>query len=111
MVWKIKVDRFYASSKTYNICRYKNDRLTLSIRKWQCPVCGTQHDRDENTSKNLYKIGIAHLTNLRFEHAERHSTDGRSGTTELKPVELVLSAVKQADCIAILRNTTFRFIS
>ncbi|SNZ10491.1 putative transposase, partial [Persephonella hydrogeniphila] len=77
----IKADRFYASSKTCNVCGYKNNQLTLSIRKWQCPVCNTVHDRDENASKNLYQIGLTHLTNLRFEHAERHSTGGRVGTT------------------------------
>ncbi len=65
----IKADRFYASSKTCNVCGYKNDQLTLSVRKWQCPVCGTQHDRDENASKNLYQIGLTHLTG------------GRVGTT------------------------------
>jgi len=65
----IKADRFYASSKICNVCRYKNDQLTLSVRKWQCPVCGTHHDRDENASKNLYHIGLTHLTG------------GRVGTT------------------------------
>ena len=57
----IKANRFYASSKTCSVCRYKNNQLTLSVRKWKCPVCGTQHDRDENASKNLYQIGLTHL--------------------------------------------------
>jgi len=61
----IKADRFYASSKTCNVCGYKNNQLTLSIRKWQCPVCKTVHDRDENASKNLYNIGVAHITSGR----------------------------------------------
>ena len=65
----IKADRFYASSKTCNVCGYKNNQLTLSVRKWQCPVCKTIHDRDENASKNLYQIGLTHLTG------------GRVGTT------------------------------
>jgi putative transposase len=68
----IKADRFYASSKTCNVCGYKNDQLTLSVRKWQCPICKTTHDRDENASKNLYNIGVAHLTS------------GRVGTTQAK---------------------------
>jgi len=68
----IKADRFYASSKICSVCGYKNDQLTLSIRKWQCPECGTHHDRDENASKNLYKIGVAHLTS------------GRAGTVRTK---------------------------
>ncbi len=68
----IKADRFYASSKTCNVCGYKNNQLTLSVRKWQCPICKTIHDRDENASKNLYKIGLTHLTG------------GRVGTTRAK---------------------------
>ncbi|WP_457643794.1 RNA-guided endonuclease TnpB family protein, partial [Persephonella sp.] len=80
----IKADRFYPSSKTCNVCGYKNDQLTLSVRKWQCPICRTIHDRDENASKNLYQIGVAHLTNLRFEPAERQRTSGRVGTTRAK---------------------------
>ncbi|WP_457626895.1 RNA-guided endonuclease TnpB family protein, partial [Persephonella sp.] len=81
----IKADRFYPSSKTCSVCGYKNDQLTLSVRKWQCPVCKTVHDRDENASKNLYKVGLTHLTNLRFEPAERQSTGGRAGTVRGYP--------------------------
>ncbi|NPA54007.1 MAG: IS200/IS605 family element transposase accessory protein TnpB, partial [Aquificae bacterium] len=58
----IKADRFYASSKICNVCGYRNNQLILSVRRWECPICKTLHDRDENASKNLYKIGIAHLT-------------------------------------------------
>ena len=68
----IKADRFYPSSKTCSVCGYKNNQLTLSVRKWQCPVCGTKHDRDENASKNLYQIGLTHLTG------------GRAGTVQTK---------------------------
>ncbi|HIQ25375.1 MAG TPA: hypothetical protein EYH43_05280 [Persephonella sp.] len=39
----IKAYRFYASSKTCNVCGYKNNQLTLSIRRWQCQVCKTVH--------------------------------------------------------------------
>jgi len=68
----IKADRFYPSSKTCSVCGYKNNQLTISIRKWQCPICKTVHDRDGNASKNLYKIGVAHLTS------------GRAGTVQTK---------------------------
>ncbi len=53
----IKASTFYPSSKTCSICGYKNEWLTLSVREWQCPMCGTHHNRDENASANLYKIG------------------------------------------------------
>jgi len=54
----IKVDRFYPSSKLCNVCGYKHKELKLSDRYWQCPICGTYHDRDINASINLYKIGM-----------------------------------------------------
>jgi putative transposase len=53
----IKVDRFYASSKTCNVCGYKNEGLTLSDRAWECPQCKTLLDRDLNASINILNYG------------------------------------------------------
>jgi putative transposase len=49
----IKINRFYASSKTCSCCGYVTGELPLNIRTWTCPKCGTVHDRDENASTNL----------------------------------------------------------
>ena len=57
----IKVSAFYPSSKLCSVCGYKNEELTLSDRKWTCPVCGTKHDRDLNAAVNLLKTGLASL--------------------------------------------------
>jgi putative transposase len=59
--WKgrnlIVAPRFYASSQLCSVCGYKNvDVKNLAVREWQCPVCCTPHDRDENASKNLLKL-------------------------------------------------------
>jgi putative transposase len=55
--WKgknlIRIDRFYASSKTCHVCGYINKRLTLQDREWLCPHCQTHHDRDENAAINI----------------------------------------------------------
>ena len=55
----VKIDRFYASSKTCSVCQYVSELLTLDQRKWTCPQCGTVHDRDLNASVNILRQGIA----------------------------------------------------
>ena len=54
----IKVDRYFPSSKKCNVCGYKNQLLTIDVRKWECPICHTLHDRDVNASINLKKEGL-----------------------------------------------------
>jgi putative transposase len=49
----VKVDRFFASSKTCSECGHVNHDLQLSDRRWTCQGCGTIHDRDWNASKNI----------------------------------------------------------
>ena len=54
----IEVDRFFPSSKTCNHCLHQMDKLSLDIRSWQCPKCGTIHDRDVNAAKNIRDEGL-----------------------------------------------------
>ena len=53
----IKIDRFFPSSKTCSDCGHINQNLTLDVRNWTC-VCGSQHDRDVNASKNILKRAL-----------------------------------------------------
>ena len=54
----LRIGRFEPSSRICNNCGfYKND-LTLKVREWVCPVCGTNHDRDINAAINIKKFSL-----------------------------------------------------
>jgi len=57
----IEVDRFFPSSKTCNHCLHRTSEMPLDIRSWQCPKCGTLHDRDINAAKNIRDEGLRML--------------------------------------------------
>lgn len=55
----VRIDTFFASSQTCNVCGYKNKNVKdLKIRTWECPVCHAKHDRDINASKNILAEGL-----------------------------------------------------
>lgn len=58
----VKLDQWFASSKTCNCCGHKVEEMPLSVRKWDCPTCGTKDIvRDLNAALNIRDKGILEL--------------------------------------------------
>ena len=54
----IKIDRYFPSSKRCSNCGHVVEKLPLNIREWDCPECGSHHDRDINASINVFLGGL-----------------------------------------------------
>jgi putative transposase len=42
----VKIDQWFPSSKRCSSCEYVMDKMPLNVREWECPKCGTSHDRE-----------------------------------------------------------------
>ncbi len=55
----IKINRYFPSSKRCSNCGHVLEKLPLKIREWDCPECGSHHDRDINAGVNILAAGLA----------------------------------------------------
>ena len=59
----VKIDKFYPSSQICHCCGFKNEEIKdFAIRKWTCPKCKNEHDRDVNAAINIRNEGIKYLS-------------------------------------------------
>ena len=58
----VKSDKWFASSQLCNHCGFKNESVkNLSVRKWICPSCGVEHNRDHNAAINLRNDAVSKI--------------------------------------------------
>ena len=56
----VKSDKWFASSQLCSHCGLKNEAVkNLSVRKWVCPSCGVEHNRDHNAAINLRNDAVS----------------------------------------------------
>ena len=67
----IKIDKWFASTKTCGKCGTKNPEVTLGVQEWTCPVCGEHHLRDENAAINIKVEGMRILLEMFTELEEK----------------------------------------
>lgn len=68
----VEANKWFASSKTCNVCGHVNKNLTIQDRTWLCPKCGKEHNRDQNAAINLKQIFT-------------EGTSGRAGCSRSEP--------------------------
>ena len=80
----VKVDRYFPSSQTCSACGHINKQIKdLSVRNWECPVCHTYHNRDDNAAINILNFGFNSISagtvdytdgeEVRVNHLKDHS--------------------------------------
>lgn len=83
----VAIDQFFPSSKRCSGCGFTMQKMSLDVRKWHCPECGADHDRDINAAKNIKAAGLAVLAcgesvnqRLRLGSAKQESPSFREGS-------------------------------
>ena len=68
----VAIDPFFPSSKRCSCCGFTLQKMPLNVRKWHCPECGADHDRDVNAAHNIKAAGLAVLAHGEPVNPEPH---------------------------------------
>ena len=77
----VKIDRWFPSSKRCGKCGHVVDKLPLDVREWDCPECGTHHDRDINAAQNILAAGLAVIVCGANVRPDGHKSKGQLRNT------------------------------
>lgn len=59
----LRIGRFEPSSKMCS-CGYINHKLTLAMREWTCPCCGSKNDRDLLAANNIKRFAFRNINTV-----------------------------------------------
>jgi len=68
------INRWEPTSQVCSDCGFRWGKIDLSIRSVLCLNCGTEHDRDENASKNIEMVGMGHRHDLKCTSRDGKTT-------------------------------------
>jgi putative transposase len=56
-------DAYFPSARTCHVCGFENAEVGKrnALREWDCPSCGTHHDRGVNAARSVLKEGLRML--------------------------------------------------
>jgi putative transposase len=96
----VKIDRWFPSSKRCGNCGHiveklrsteRSRRSPLDVREWDCPECGTHHDRDINAAQNILAAGLAVSVCGANVRPDGHKSKGQLRKTPERSAALSLS--------------------
>ena len=99
----VVIGQWEPTSQVCSDCGYKWGKIDLSVRSVLCLGCGTKHDRDENASVNIEKVGIGHC------HDSKR-TQRRSKTTLVASVDEVSRITVYRRAVSMSTFSTDHFI-
>jgi len=72
------ISRWEPTSQICSCCGYRWGKIDLCVRSVLCLNCGTEHDRDENASKNIEMVGMGHRHDLKRTGSDCQTTSAAS---------------------------------